>query len=125
MRLLGLEPCFVRREICACYVGAPECRTVSAHTEHEWHLPVEAIADADGVMFLCPTCVRNSGSVGVHCVLCWRPRVPADVAPKPGRWEFHGTGLADLTLSAGSSSILLQSGCAAHFFIERGLIRLC
>lgn len=37
-------------------------------------------------------------------------RAPPDVDPKPGRWEFHGTGYADLSLVAGSSSILLTSG---------------
>ncbi len=79
--------------------------------------------DADGVMFLCPLCFdTNRGSVGTHSCICWRPRVPQTWNPKPGRWEFQGSSLQDLTLIAGSSSILLLGGCAAHFFIRGGHI---
>jgi hypothetical protein len=81
------------------------------------------IAEADGVLFLCPTCFRaNGGRVGTHSVLCWRPHVPQDRSPTPGRWELVGTGLGNLSLSAGSSSIHLQSGCGAHFFVRDGEI---
>jgi hypothetical protein len=74
--------------------------------------------------FQCPLCFQtNSGPVGTHYVLCWRPRVPPQIKPAPGRWEFTGAGLDDLTLVAGSSSILLTDGCKAHFFIENGAIR--
>jgi hypothetical protein len=84
---------------------------------------VESIDEADGVMFLCPVCFQaNGGPVGTHAVICWRPRVPSHIDPKPGRWEFEGTGLHDLTLVAGSSSILLTAGCRAHFFIRNGEI---
>lgn len=124
MRLLDLEPHFIRREIRPCD-GTRDCITVSSHTEHEWHVYVDAIADADGIMFHCPKCFQsNGGDIGTHMVLCWRPRVPADVSPKPGRWEFEGTGLDDLTLVAGSSSVLLIGGCAAHFLIRSGAIQM-
>jgi hypothetical protein len=74
---------------------------------------VDGIAEADGVMFLCPKCfVHNGGEVGTHRVLCWRPRVPQTRDPKPGRWELVGTGFDDLSLVAGSSSVLLKSFCA-------------
>lgn len=90
-----------------------------------WHV-VDRIDDADGVEFLCPKCFEaNSGRVGTHAVVCWRPRVPPDIAPKPGRWEFQGTSLDDLTLVAGSSSVLLPGdggGCGAHFFVRNGAI---
>jgi hypothetical protein len=126
LRLRDLEAYFIKREIRPCYVGAPDCPTVSPHTEHEYHVPVDSIAEADGVQLLCPKCViTNSGHVGTHSVICWRPRVPLDVCPKPGRWEMLGTGIDDLTLHAGSSSIALTGGgCAAHFFIENGGIRM-
>jgi hypothetical protein len=125
LSLSDLEPQFVRREIRPCHVGAPDCHTVSDHTEHEWHVYVDTLAEADGIAFLCPKCFAdNSGSRGTHQVLCWRPRVPADVSPKPGRWEFEGTGYDDLSLRAGSSSILLNGGCNAHFWIEHGAIRM-
>lgn len=125
MKLAELDPQFLRREIRPCHEGAPGCNVVSPHTDHEWHVYVDAIAEADGIMFACPVCLQaNGGPAGTHYVICWRPRVPADVAPKPGRWEFEGKGLDDLTLVAGSSSILLRGGCNAHFWIRNGEIVL-
>jgi len=123
VKLSELEAFFIRREIRPCAPG-PNCSVVSPHTEHEYHVPVDTIIEADGVQFLCPKCfAANSGAIGTHQVICWRPRVPPEVCPKPGRWEFEGTSLSDLTLRAGSSSILLIGGCEAHFFIENGAIR--
>jgi hypothetical protein len=83
------------------------------------------IAEADGMCFLCPVCfVTNNGTVGTHSCICWQPRVPQTINPIPGRWNFSGTGYSDLTLTAGSSSILLQGeGCKAHFFITNGEIK--
>ncbi len=89
---------------------------------------VETIQEADGIIFLCPKCMQSASMVrpGVHSVICWRPRVPQTTHPIPGRWEFSGTGYADLTLTAGSSSILLTGpGCAAHFFVQNGAIVMC
>jgi hypothetical protein len=81
-------------------------------------------ARADGVMFLCPKCLAESerGAIGVHSCICWNPSVPQTTKPTPGRWELHGSGYNDLTLVAGSSSVLLTSGCKAHFFIRNGEI---
>lgn len=63
----------------------------------------EEIANADGVMFLCPVCfVKNGGPIRTEHVLCWlkdRPNVPADAVPGPGRWTASGTSFEDLTLS--------------------------
>jgi hypothetical protein len=85
--------------------------------------PDVTLEQADALMFLCPVCyAANGGPPGTHRVICNRPRVPL-VDGKyvgPGRWEFLGTGIDDLTLVAGSSSILLQGGCGAHFFIRNG-----
>lgn len=85
---------------------------------------VDAIAEADGIFFLCPKCSEERpAGVGVHGVICWRPRVGQEIEPTPGRWEFEGTGYGDLTLVAGSSSVLLTGpGCQAHFFIRAGEI---
>lgn len=86
-----------------------------------WRRVGDLIADADGVIFLCPLCyTKNNGPVGTHSVLCWRPRVAKEIQPGPGRWEFKGTGLDDLTLVAGSSSILLKGGCNWHGYIRNG-----
>jgi hypothetical protein len=81
------------------------------------------LADADGVMFLCPACFqKNGGSVGTHSIICWQPHVDPKRDPKPGRWPFTGTSIEDLTLSPSIS--LPGDGCGAHFFIENGEIRL-
>ena len=86
---------------------------------------VDSINDADGVMFLCPKCfVANKGPVGTHSVICWRPHVPQDVHPIPGRWGFLGNGIDDLELKAGSSSVSLTTGCKAHFFVRDGIIQM-
>lgn len=80
-----------------------------------------AIDKADGLIFLCPKCyAANGGGEGTHSVVCWQPHVPAEVKPGPGRWRFEGTGFEDLSLVAGSSSILLTSGCRWHGFVRNG-----
>ena len=91
----------------------------------EYLVDVDALAEADGVWFLCPKCyAQNGGCVGTHAVICWFVgRVPDDVDPKPGRWTATGTGLSDLTFvpSVGRShSVLLTAGCGWHGFIADG-----
>jgi hypothetical protein len=83
---------------------------------------VDSIGEADGIRFLCPKCFAVQMNGGIHSIFCWRPRVPQTIRPTPGRWEFEGTGYADLSLVAASSSILLTGGCAAHFHITNGEI---
>lgn len=93
-----------------------------------FHDPVSRIGDADGVRFKCPLCWLNAGRsfVGVHGIICLRPHVPRDVPPGPGRWYMAGTGLHDLTLIHGSSSVLLTGGgCGAHFWVARGGVFMC
>lgn len=110
MRLLDLEPQFLRL--------APDGAPGSFHY-------VDDMAQAQGIMFLCPLCfVANGGPVGTHRIICWsRSRgVPDDVQPKPGRWLLCGTGYADLTLNGdgGSRSVLLLAGCKWHGFVTNG-----
>lgn len=65
-------------------------------------LPELTIANAQGILFLCPVCFKkNGGPVGTESVLCWfRDRgVPDNAEPGPGRWIASGTGFNDLTLS--------------------------
>lgn len=85
---------------------------------------IESLAEADGIMFLCPKCfAANQGRVGTHMVLCWfEGKVPDDLDPKPGRWNPAGTGLDDLTFVPGkkSCSVLLTSGCNWHGFVSGG-----
>lgn len=118
MKLLDLEGQFLRRE-----AGPP----VVLHY-------VDTLAEADGVIFLCPKCfAANGGKVGTHAVICWfEGKVPDDADPKPGRWNPSGTGLDDLTfVGPRAVSILLTStgnpdgvgmkgGCGWHGFIRNG-----
>ncbi|APU88982.1 hypothetical protein Rctr197k_187 [Virus Rctr197k] len=74
---------------------------------------VLTLAEADGVMFLCPKCET-------HTVICWfRDRlVPVDESPAPGRWTPSGADIHDLTLSP--SINLLGEGCRWHGFVRNG-----
>lgn len=86
---------------------------------------VEELSSADGVMFLCPKCFKaNGGPIGTHMVMCWFiGRVPDDEVPGPGRWSpsQESTGLDNLTLVAGSSSIHLTGpGCGWHGYVRGG-----
>lgn len=86
---------------------------------------VDTIDKADGVIFLCPVCFLNNhrSNVGVHSVICWNPSVPQSTSPTPGRWNLVGSGLRDLSLVAGSSSVLLTGpGCGAHFHVKDGMV---
>jgi hypothetical protein len=106
MKLAELEPTFLKR-------------TGATH----WQCEDVARDQADGIMFLCPKCfVAKGGPMGTHSIICWQPNVPQDTSPTGGRWTMEGTGFADLTLVAASSSILLTGGCNAHFFIRNGEI---
>jgi hypothetical protein len=85
---------------------------------------VPTLAEADGIMFICPKCfVEKGGPVGAHRVLCWFVgRVPDDRDPKPGRWQPSGTGLDDLTFvgPAAASVLLSGPGCGWHGFVRNG-----
>jgi hypothetical protein len=105
MRLTELEPSFVK---------------IIDDKRHQLDVP---LADADGIMFLCPKCFKdNGGAVGTHQIICWAPHVPQSRAPGPGRWNLTGTGYEDLTLVGGSSSIQLTGGCRWHGFVRKGEI---
>ena len=98
------------------------------HDGASGHHIVSTLAEADGIMHLCPKCFHdNSGSVGTHSMLLWfRGHVPDNVTPGPGRWTPQGTGMDDLTFVPGNppmaTSILCTGHC--HFFIENGSVRM-
>lgn len=138
MRLRDLEATFVRIERGIStrerIIGDPEtwrergCPTEEYQREVDYIIPVDSLAEAQGVKFLCPKCFEaNGGRVGTHGVVCWfRHRgVPEDANPKPGRWTPEGTGLDDLTFVPGdppvAKSVLLPGeGCGWHGFVENG-----
>lgn len=94
----------------------------------ELSVPVDTLAEAHGVMFLCPLCYKNrkQSSVGVHSVKCWfEGKVPDDVRPAPGRWTPSGNGIDDLTFVPGHrvklvSVLLLGEGCGWHGHVVNG-----
>lgn len=106
MRLVDLDPVWMRIE-----------------EPGRLHRYVDGVAEAQGVMFLCPACfASNNGKVGTHMVLCWFQErgVPDTEKPGPGRWAISGANFLDLTLSP---SIQLIGGCNWHGFVEGGQIR--
>lgn len=90
---------------------------------------VETLAEAQGIIFLCPKCYsEHGGPVGTHSVICWsRARgTPDDADPRPGRWTFEGTGFEDLTVNGdppgAPRSILLYADCGWHGYITDGIV---
>ena len=76
--------------------------------------------EAQGIMFGCPKCAP-----GEHMIICWNPDVPDDLSPLPGRWDLVGDNFVTLSLvgRGTSNSVLLTSGCQAHFFVTDGEIK--
>lgn len=105
---------------------APEWMCYEVRSDGIYHVRVDGIGAAQGIMFLCPKCfVANGGPVGTHAVICWsRSRgVPDEASPGPGRWTLEGSSFEDLTLNGdgGSRSVLLTcGGCAWHGFVTNG-----
>lgn len=135
MKLSELDPQFIRHhsQIDTWPVRNPDGSdgTVTAPRVYLRH--VDALAEAQGVEFLCPVCfLANGGRPGTHSILCWsRSRgAPDDASPGPGRWALSGSGYDDLTLTGdngASNSVHLTSpqGCGAHFYVTNGEIILC
>lgn len=104
MNLRDLEPWLIR-------YARRDGREIMQH--------VESLADAQGLVFLCPLCRETNG----HSIGVWfRDRgVPDEATPK-GRWGVSGTSLDDLTLAP---SIHITTGCGWHGFIRAGQIVTC
>lgn len=89
----------------------------TGHLKH-----VSTLAEAQGLMFLCPKCFGvNGDNAGVHYVLCWfKDRgVPDTEQPGPGRWAVTGgTGVHDVTLTP--SVHLSGPGCGWHGWVKEG-----
>ena len=87
---------------------------------------VQTAAEANGIRFKCPKCfVTNEGPVGTHSIICWAPGVPPTEYPTGGRWQLVGASFDTLTLVANSSSVAVEGGCKAHFFVQQGTIHFC
>lgn len=90
------------------------------------HKPVDTVAEADGVSFLCPVCFAANGNskIGTHTGICWfRGRVSDSRMPGPGRWNPTGTIIDDLSfVGPGPKSVQIIGGCNAHFHVTNGQI---
>lgn len=100
---------------------------VDDRQDGRFFVPVETVAEAQGVKFLCPKCFSaNGGPAGTHSVICWSATsgAPSDVRPLPGRWRLIGSSIEDLTLEAEpgkTRSVLILGGCEWHGFVTSGV----
>jgi hypothetical protein len=132
LRLVELELRFVRYyEVAPVEMDIADSDYASSKRTHKemrmqrWIKEVAALAEAQGIMFLCPKCyAKNGGAVGTHGVdVTFAGRGVPDLlgshgdAGAPSRWAIAGTGHGDLTMSP---SILLLGGCGWHGFITNG-----
>lgn len=91
-----------------------DCDPVLVRYGTESLLHVSTLEEADGLLLY--SCPCGAG----HALLCWRRgRVPADAEPGPGRWDFSGSDLHDLTLSPS-----VNLGCW-HGFVRNGEVTPC
>ncbi len=92
----------------------------------QYHKDTDSLADAHGLLLLCPLCFERAGTSHVHAVI-----VPFDErgcpvvlmrAPdgKPVYWKASGTGLKDLVLTP---SVRPVDGCCWHGFIGSGGVK--
>lgn len=83
-------------------------------------VPVQSIAEAQSVWFMCPKCFNDCGHM-IECTIAGRGVEDAcgshNKAGKPTRWTITGTGFSDLSLSP---SVLLEGGCNWHGFVTNG-----
>lgn len=137
-RLTALEPQFVRYEdqpytgdmVPAAYdtrtdAGWEAWRAAGQPTERrtemrERQTNVDTLAEAQGVIFRCPTCTRSH-----HVGVAFAGRGVLDhhgshgTDGKPSRWQVSGTGYDDLTLSP---SVDCTHGglCTWHGWVKNG-----
>lgn len=108
MRLVDLDPEWIYdfNPLTRGFKRADDSHTpslVSTRGNPDWPpLPRLDVVNAQGIMFLCPTCfAKNAGARGTESVLCYFTgrNVPPEALPGPGRWGVTGTGFEDLSLT--------------------------
>lgn len=86
----------------------------------EYLCDVDSLADAQGIMFLCPKCfIKNKGSVGTH--RCPLPFAGRGVDPAKNQWNVLGTGFHDLSTTP---SYRIVGGCGWHGYITDGEVSI-
>lgn len=131
VRLTDLDPQFyvLRTEVETWTRQNPDGSREQVTGTREHYEPVATLAEAQGIMFLCPKCFsQNGGPIGTHRVMCWFADrgVPDEADPKPGRWIPAGTGYRDLSfVGPAAASVALMGGCNWHGFIRNGEVTTC
>ena len=90
---------------------------------------VDTLADAQGVMFLCPLCfTKNNGSINTHqCEVTFSDRGVKNEdgvhnnLGLPVRWSVTGSCYDDLSTQP---SVLVQGGCGWHGFLTDGNVSI-
>lgn len=107
--------------------GRPFVREMA---DRVYHVPVEAVAEAQGIMFLCPQCFKaNGGPVGTHAVMiAFEGRGVLDHEGSrgtdgPTRWQVSGDSLENLTTTP--SILLSPPGCGWHGYLTNGEATFC
>ena len=96
---------------------------------HYRHHPL-TLAEAQGIIFLCPKCMRDHpDGKGVHSVeVSFRDRGVLDADGThtkeglPVRWQVSGTGFHDLTTTP--SILLTGAGCGWHGYLQEGNVSI-
>lgn len=97
----------------------PEFHRYETRPDGEYLPDAATVADAQGIMFVCPACKTH------HIQVAFRNRGVLDHQGshgkdgKPTRWAVSGTGFADLTLQPS-----VDCGCW-HGFVTNGEISTC
>lgn len=118
MKLIDLEPQFVRYVTQSSEDQFAEGRSTPAEYLHH----VNSVAEAQGIMFLCPSCfAKNAGPIVTHAIeVSFANRGVRDRQGshnrenKPSRWNVFGSGYVDLTLKPS-----INCGCW-HGYITNG-----
>ena len=122
MRLSQLEAKLVR------YETRPHESQAAGWTS-EYLVKVNSLADAQGIMLLCPACfARNNGSVGTHMIeVSFADRNVQDHQGsknregKPSRWTVSGSSCDDLTLRPSILIDQMKPACDGwHGFVTNG-----
>ncbi len=107
--------------------GEPTIRELVDRTDH---IPAATVAEAQGIIFLCPKCfTENGGARGTHTVMVtFSGRgVPDDVGSRgtagPTRWTATGDSIERLSTTP---SILLPPPCCGwHGYLTDGHATSC
>lgn len=126
MRLTDLNPQFQRYEKRDCEPNVWIDGVHSANPYREYYIPVDTLAEAQGIWFDCPLCRGHSVQVGF--VGAPPGTFSKNSDGQDSRWSVAGSGYHDLTLqpsiwSDKNGATATPPRCSWHGFITDGEIR--